>query len=304
MIEELETFIAVAECRNFTKAAQKRNISQPTASVQIKKLEEFFGASLIERTTKHKNIALTPAGKILWQSAKTICGEIEYAKAAISDLQGKIEGTLRIGASQTIGEYFLPEYLGRFAESYNKLEPEITIGNTQQITKLLLGGEIDVGLVEGEVTEKGIKAERFYRDKLVVIAGKKALQNSSQRWIIREEGSASRSQWEDFMQANNLKLERRPVIFNTNFAVKEAVKNNLGCALISEHIAQRAAAAGEVKILSVYPQAERSFYCLTANGREERRAVTVFKEDLHVNFAKNGAKNNKFEDLEEKEKLK
>ena len=53
MIEELETFLAVAEYRNFTRAAQKRNISQPTASVQIKKLEEFFGASLIERTAKH-----------------------------------------------------------------------------------------------------------------------------------------------------------------------------------------------------------------------------------------------------------
>ena len=83
MIEELETFLAVAEYRNFTRAAQKRNISQPTASVQIKKLEEFFGASLIERTAKHKNVALTSAGKILLQSAGNICAEIEYAKAAI-----------------------------------------------------------------------------------------------------------------------------------------------------------------------------------------------------------------------------
>ena len=72
MIEELETFLAVAEYRNFTRAAQKRNISQPTASVQIKKLEEFFGASLIERTAKHKNVALTSAGKILLQSAGNI----------------------------------------------------------------------------------------------------------------------------------------------------------------------------------------------------------------------------------------
>lgn len=52
MIEELETFLAVAEYRNFTRAAQKRNISQPTASVQIKKLEEFFGASLYRKNRK------------------------------------------------------------------------------------------------------------------------------------------------------------------------------------------------------------------------------------------------------------
>ena len=95
MIEELETFLAVAEYRNFTRAAQKRNISQPTASVQIKKLEEFFGASLIERTAKHKNVALTSAGKILLLSAGNICAEIEYAKAAIGGWQEKLEGVLK-----------------------------------------------------------------------------------------------------------------------------------------------------------------------------------------------------------------
>lgn len=106
MIEELETFLAVAEYRNFTRAAQKRNISQPTASVQIKKLEEFFGASLIERTAKHKNVALTSAGKILLQSAGNICAEIEYAKAAIGGWQEKLEGVLRIGQARRLANTF------------------------------------------------------------------------------------------------------------------------------------------------------------------------------------------------------
>ncbi len=304
MIEELETFLAVAECSNFTKAAQKRNISQPTASVQIKKLESFFGASLLERTGKHKNVALTPAGKILCQSAKAVCTEIEYAKAAISDFQGKIEGTLRIGASQTIGEYFLPEYLGRFVRKYNKIEPEIIIANTRQIVDLLFNNEIDTGLVEGEVKEKGIKAEQFYCDKLVVITAAGQAKSAGMRWIIREEGSASRRQWEKFIETNNIKVERKPIIFNTNFAVKEAVKNNLGCALISEHIACEAAAAGEVNILSACPKAERCFYCLTVDGRAEWRAAAIFKQDLYVNFAKNEVKKEKSEDLQEKEKFK
>ena len=223
MIEELETLLAVAEYRNFTRAAQKRNISQPTASVQIKKLEEFFGASLIERTAKHKNVALTSAGKILLQSAGNICAEIEYAKAAIGGWQEKLEGVLRIGASQTIGEYFLPEYLGRFTKKYSQLEPEIIIGNTKHIVNLLLNGEIDVGLVEGEVQESGINAEAFYRDRLVVIAAAGYEAGGNMRWIIREEGSASREQWESFVRESNINIKRRPVIFNTNFAVKEAV---------------------------------------------------------------------------------
>ncbi len=288
MLEELETFLAVAECRNFTKAAQKRNLSQPTVSVQIKKIEEYFGTSLIERNIRHKNIALTASGKILQQSAKSICAEIEYAKAAIADLQGKIQGTLRIGASQTIGEYFLPEYLGRFTKNYNKMEPEIIIANTRHILKLLLDGEIDIGLVEGEVNEPGVKAEGFYDDKLVVITapGQEAAAGEK-RWIIREEGSASRTQWENFVKSSNITAKRKPIIFNTNFAVKEAVKNNLGQALISEHIARQAEARGEVEINANYPVSVRRFYCLTADGRAERKAVSIFKNDLQLNFAQN-----------------
>lgn len=286
----------MAECRNFTKAAQKRNLSQPTVSVQIKKLEEYFSTFLIERTVRHKSIALTPAGKILLQSTKSICAEMEYAKAAISDLQGKIEGTLRIGASQTIGEYFLPEYLGRFSKDYNKMEPEIIIANTRQILRLLANGGIDVGLVEGEITEPGIKAEPFYNDKLVVIIANVQDGPEEKRWIIREEGSASRTQWESFIQNNNIALHRKPIIFNNNFAVKEAVKNNLGVALISQHIASQSAECGEVAISRRYPAAVRNFYCLTADGRQERRAVSIFKNHLRQNFTENEVKEKKSED--------
>ncbi len=302
MLEELETFLAVAECRNFTKAAQKRNLSQPPVSVQIKKLEDYFGASLIERNLRHKSIAFTQAGRLLVQSAKKICSEIEYARAAIGDLQGKIEGTLRIGASQTIGEYFLPEYLGRFTKIYNKVEPEIIIANTRRILELLSDGEIDVGLVEGEVYEDGIKADAFYNDKLVIIMGNKADESLQEcRWVIREEGSASRSQWESFIKNNNIRINRKPIIFNTNFAVKEAVKNNLGCALISEHIAEQAADKGEVKIKKA-AGSERKFYCLTISGRQERRAVSILKRDLLLNFTENKGINNKNEDFAEKSK--
>ena len=70
----------------------------------------------------------------------------------------------------------------------------------------------------------------------------------------------------------------------------------MGCALISEHIAVQAQRAGEVSIAENYPAARRDFYCLTLHSRAERRAVTVFKEDLHENFAKNEGNKNKNED--------
>ena len=63
-------------------------------------------------------------------------------------------------------------------------------------------------------------------------------------WITREQGSGTRAQWEEFLEKNSV-MPAKTIIFNTNFAVKEAVRNDLGYALLSEHIAKQAAAAGE-----------------------------------------------------------
>ena len=277
MWEELKTFIEVVEQQSFTKAAQKLNISQPTVSLHIRRLEECFNAVLIRRSKKQKQLSVTYAGMIVYDAAK--------------QMKSEIKGRLAIGASLTIGEYFLPAFLGRFMKRYPQLEIEVKIDNTVHICELLQSNKIDVGLVEGETGDKKFHKEEFYIDRLVLIGPIGSPKKMQRRdletvtWITREQGSGTRVQWEEFLEKNSV-LPAKTIIFNTNFAVKEAVRNDLGYALLSEHIAKQAAAAGEVELIETQEEAGRKFVCLTLASETMSRNVQTLVDNLKRDFVK------------------
>ena len=285
MWEELKTFIEVVEQQSFTKAAQKLNISQPTVSLHIRRLEEYFSIILIRRSKKQKQLSVTYAGMIVYDAAKQI------TEITVKELGSEIKGRLAIGASLTIGEYFLPEFLGRFMKRYPQLEIEVKIDNTVHICELLQSNKIDVGLVEGETGDKKFHKEEFYIDRIVLIGPVGSPKKMQRRdletvtWITREQGSGTRVQWENFLEKNNV-IPAKTIIFNTNFAVKEAVRNGLGYALLSEHIARQAAAAGEVELIETQESAGRKFVCLTLASETRSRNVQALLDNLKRDFVK------------------
>ena len=110
---------------------------------------------------------------------------------------------------------------------YPQLEIEVKIDNTVHICELLQSNKIDVGLVEGETGDKKFHKEEFYIDRLVLIGPIGSPKKMQRRdletvtWITREQGSGTRVQWEEFLEKNSV-LPAKTIIFNTNFAVKEA----------------------------------------------------------------------------------
>ena len=291
MWEELKTFIEVVEQQSFTKAAQKLNISQPTVSLHIRRLEECFNAVLIRRSKKQKQLSVTYAGMIVYDAAKQMKSLWQFTEITVKELGSEIKGRLAIGASLTIGEYFLPEFLGRFMKRYPQLDIEVKIDNNVHICELLQSNKIDVGLVEGETGDKKFHKEEFYIDRLVLIGPIGSPKKMQRRdletvtWITREQGSGTRVQWEEFLEKNSV-LPAKTIIFNTNFAVKEAVRNDLGYALLSEHIAKQAAAAGEVELIETQEEAGRKFVCLTLASETMSRNVQTLVDNLKRDFVK------------------
>ena len=114
MFIELQTFIEVVDAQSFTKAGELLNISQPTVSLHIKRLEEYFAEKFILRSKKQKKLIITPAGERLYHQAKKLQAEWSYTKKYVKNDLSFVAGRLQIGASLTIGEYFLPEFLGIF----------------------------------------------------------------------------------------------------------------------------------------------------------------------------------------------
>ncbi|MBL4931367.1 LysR substrate-binding domain-containing protein [Clostridium paridis] len=284
MIEELKTFIAVVELKNFTKAAKEISISQPSVSVHIKNLESHFNTTLIMRSKEQKNIIITKDGVILYERAKKIINIIEKTKEEFIDSQVRVTGLLKIGASLTIGEFFLPRFLGEFNKRYPELALEISIENTSSICEKISKLQLDVGLVEGLIPfSTNIKSGVFAKDRLVVAVPKNyfkengSLENAT--WISREPGSGTKQYLSMFLEQNHIK-PKHTIVLGSNYAVKEAVKNRLGVTLISYLVVEKDAAEGELEIFELDHEYNRDFTYIIPEGIIYSKATKTFIKEL------------------------
>ncbi|MDD7795169.1 LysR substrate-binding domain-containing protein [Clostridium sp. 'White wine YQ'] len=284
MIEELKTFIAVVELKNFTKAAKEISISQPSVSVHIKNLENYFNTTLIMRSKEQKNIIITKDGVILYERAKKIINIIEKTKEEFIDSQVRVTGLLKIGASLTIGEFFLPRFLGEFNKRYPELALEISIENTSSICEKVSKLQLDVGLVEGLITyNTNIKSGIFAKDRLVVAVPKNyfeengSLENAT--WISREPGSGTKQYLNMFLEKNHIE-PKHTIVLGSNYAVKEAVKNRLGVTLISYLVVEKDAAEGELEIFELDQEYNRDFTYIMPEGIIYSKALKMFIKEL------------------------
>ena len=103
MLDELKTFITVVEYKNFTKAGQHLNLSQPSVSTHIKNLESYYGVTLINRSIKNKSISITESGYKLYNRAKEILNILDTTYIEVRNVSNSTKRTIKIGASLTIG---------------------------------------------------------------------------------------------------------------------------------------------------------------------------------------------------------
>ena len=144
LIEELKTFISVVDKKSFTKAANSINISQPSVSLHIKTLEKKFNTILIERSNKQRSISITQTGEMLYKKAKQIISLIDDTKDELNNYHNSTSGTLKIGASMTIGEFLLPSILGEFIKEFPNIKLEVAIENTHNIYEKFKNYDIDI----------------------------------------------------------------------------------------------------------------------------------------------------------------
>ncbi|MCM0650677.1 LysR substrate-binding domain-containing protein [Clostridium swellfunianum] len=288
MIDELRTFIAVVEYNSFTKAAENINLSQASVSLHIKHLEQYFNTILVQRSVKQKNIYITESGHLLYERSKQITKLLDDTKNDLMYYEHMVKGRLRIGASFTIGEYLLPDFLGKFTKTYPDLELEITIENTQSICERVKNFQIDLGLVEGTVPSSSLTIEHFYKDimKIAVpynhsLTNKKFSMDNlqNQTWITREIGSGTREYLMLFLSNNNIS-PKNFIVFGSNYAVKEAVRNNLGITFISSLVTEASATSKELSVIETGQTYYRSFSYVLQKGIIPSRGTVVFIDML------------------------
>lgn len=288
MFEELKTFIAVVDCKNFTKAAENLNLSQPSVSTHIKNLEAFFGVTLINRSVKQKSISITESGNVLYKRAKEILNSFNVTVKEVKELTDTVKGVLKIGASSTIGEYILPKFISEFYTRYPEINIEVLIDNTYGIATKLKNMNLDVGIIEGSVASAYFNQEYFLDDKMVLAApydatieksklNIDALQNKC--WVAREYGSSARQYLNLFLSRNKL-IPQNITVLGSNFAIKEAVRNNVGITIMSNIVIDEYVDAKKVSIYELDDNFNRYFSFIYLKDTPLSKVANIFIDEL------------------------
>lgn len=144
-LRDLNYLVAVAQTLHFGKAAQMTHVSQPTLSVQLKKLEDRLGVTLVERN--NKNVRLTPAGIVIAQKAQRILQDIDAIKTYAKTVQDPLAGDLHLGIIPTLGPYLLPQMIQHLHNQLPKLSLWLHEEQTQDLLHEIQNGDLDLAIV-------------------------------------------------------------------------------------------------------------------------------------------------------------
>ena len=164
---KLKVFCTVAETKSFSKTSEIIHLTQPAVSLQIQALEEKYETKLFDRSSS--TVTLTSAGEILYKHAKEILTLYTSAEKAIGKQIGLVKGSLSIGAGSNIGNFILPALITEFKRLHPKIKIYLLVNNSKRVIELLNAGNIDLGLVEGDVTRQKIMVKKLLSDELLLI---------------------------------------------------------------------------------------------------------------------------------------
>ncbi len=274
----LRVFRGVARHLNFRMAAEELLLTQPAVTQQIKALESEVGVPLFSRAGGR--VSLTPAGAALLPYAERLKGLADEAREAVAAVSGAVEGRLRVGASQTIGQYLLPRLIAGFLAEHPRVEMELSGGNTHTVLENVRAGRVQVGLIEGPVLGNDVQVRPFMADHMVCVVGaghewaegEVGLEELAQATVVtRERGSGSRRVVEQAMEAAGVKVKELKVgmTFDSTEGLLSAVEAGLGVGFVSRWAVRNQVALGTLRIARVKGLwIERMFSLVTVAGPE------------------------------------
>ncbi|WP_312147035.1 LysR family transcriptional regulator [Brevundimonas sp.] len=288
-LEQLRIFVAVAERLHMTRAAEALNLTQSAVSAAVAALEARHGTRLFDRVGR--GLALSAAGAAFLPEARAVLAQAEAAEQALDDLAGLKRGSVRLFASQTIAAYWLPPRMAAFARAHPEIQLHLSIGNTHRVVEAVRAGEAELGLIEGAEEAPRLIRSRVGADRLAVVAAPghpaadrrgplTATDLTAMDWVLREEGSGTRSEFEAVLPRGVGPADlRTALVLPSNEAILSAVAASDLVTAISELAAQPLIEAGRLVRLPL-DLPERPFHLLRHRERRPSRAAEAFASAL------------------------
>jgi DNA-binding transcriptional LysR family regulator len=277
--------VAVAQREHVTQASRDLQLTQSATSAAIAALEGRYGIKLFDRIGRR--IVITQAGRLLLAEAREVLARARAAELVLNDLAGLKRGSLTVGASQTVANYWLPSRLQEFQRRFPGIALRLYIGNTEQIATAVVDGAVDFGLVEGETDYPLLSCRRIVGDSLIVVVGSshpwakqrkitpQALTTTG--WILREPGSGTRSWFEEALKRFGMALSDLTITLElpSNEAVRTAVECGEGATAISDLVAASSLAGKTLHHVQL-ELPKRSFFILRHKERYKTQVESAF----------------------------
>ncbi|UOD32649.1 LysR family transcriptional regulator [Massilia violaceinigra] len=240
----LQVYVEVVRCASVSAAARVLHLTQPTVSLQLKRLAEAVGEPLFESGSARMEPTL--AGRELYRAACDVLDRFDDFAGFLERARGGHAGHVRI-CVVTTAKYVLPRLLGPFAASYPNVEVRLSVANRARVLERFDKREDDLYLFSHPPSGPSVRSARMLKNPLQLIAplghwaaGVARLpfaRLAGERFLMREPGSATRMMFEAWLSGRGLGLEKSMEI-ESNEAVRLSVASGLGLSVISEHTLQ------------------------------------------------------------------
>ena len=274
---QLRMFYTVAQKKSFTMAARELYLTQPAVTIQIQKMEADYGTKLFDRIGKR--IFLTESGRILFSYAEKILTLLAQAEEALIDVKELKSGKLTIGASATVGSYYLPKIFEVFGKRYPNIEIHMNLTNSSNVVEDVLAFKNDLGFIGRLHHLERLVVIPFLEEELVLIVPpdhplaykeEVSLEDlSGQPFISREVGSATRELVEKRVGRKGVSMK---VVMDlaSNEAIKKAVEDGLGISIISKYVVQKEVDQGLLRMVTL------------AEEKIMRKFFIIYHEDKYL----------------------
>lgn len=290
-IHQLRYFVAVAEEGNFSHAAEREHVSQPSLSQQILKLEAELNQQLFDRLPR--SVVLTEAGRCLLEYARPILTGIAEARRSVAGLEQEVAGSLSVGAIPSIALYVLPRLIGRFQSAYPKVTFELFEDTTDKLAARLEDGTLDVVLASSGDHTPRLVSHSLGKEPLVMLlpakhrlATRKTIKWSdlaSEKFLLLHEVHSLSITIRQLLAANHLDPEI--VLQGAQLVtIARMVAAGLGVTVVPRMMVKTEFIKGCVAVPFARPIPTRELVLLRNPLRFESKAAAAFREEAAKAF--------------------
>lgn len=241
-LQQLEYIVAIYECRHFAKAAERCNVTQPTLSAMVHKLEQELGVRIFDRSPQ--SVSPTPIGKKIVQQAWRVLIRAKRLKELVEEEQHALGGTFRVGILPTIAPYLLPRFFPQLTADHPDMDIRVVEMKTETIKNTLAKGEIDAAIaVSIDGLEHFRQTPLYYEQFLAYISRQDALFSQKEvraselegeyLWLL-DEGHCFRDQLVKFCHLKSALASKRTYSLGSMETFMRMVEGGKGVTFIPE----------------------------------------------------------------------